>query len=307
MQHTDPETIPLFKPEPELQRLLEARHHDPFTLLGLHRQADREMVRTHLPGAAWVRIAETGYSLERIGNTDLFEWHGQAGSLPDRYRLIWRDCYGAEHVAYDPYCFPEQLSEYDLHLFSERNHWHIYRVLGAHRKKVDGINGVLFAVWAPSADRVSVVGDFNGWDGRMHPMRVRGGSGVWELFIPGLGCDQHYKFEIRTRNNGNIIVKSDPYGQQFELRPATASLVCKESGFRWQDDDWIEHRRNSDWQHGACSVYEVHLGSWRRDNNGHFLNYRDLARGLVDYVSQTGFTHIELLPVTEHPLDASWG
>jgi 1,4-alpha-glucan branching enzyme len=307
MQHTDPEANTPFKPDPELQRLLEARHHDPFTLLGRHRQADREMVRVHLPGAAWVRIVETGHSLDRIGSTDLFEWHGQAGSLPERYRLIWRDRYGAEHVAYDPYCFPAQLSDFDLHLFSEGKHWHVYRVLGAHRKKVDGITGVLFAVWAPSADRVSVVGDFNNWDGRIHPMRVRGGTGVWELFIPGLGCGQHYKYELRTRHGGVNIVKTDPYAQQFELRPATAALICKESGFSWQDADWLEQRRDSNWQHSVFSVYEVHLGSWKRDHNGHFLNYRELARELVDYVGKTGFSHIELLPITEHPLDASWG
>jgi len=307
MQHSDPEADTPFETDPELQRLLEARHHDPFTVLGRQRLADREMVRVHLPGAAWVRIVETGFSLKRVGNTDLFEWHGQTGRLPERYRLIWRDRYGAEHVAYDPYCFPPQLSDYDLHLFSEGKHWHVYQVLGAHRKIIDEITGVLFAVWAPSAERISVVGDFNNWDGRTHPMRVRGSTGVWELFIPGLACDQHYKYELRTRHNGTIVVKTDPYGQQFELRPATAALICKESGFSWQDDDWLEQRRNSDWQHSAFSVYEVHLGSWRRDDTGHFLNYRELARELVEYVTRTGFTHIELLPITEHPLDASWG
>jgi 1,4-alpha-glucan branching enzyme len=307
MQHSDPDEMHPLEPGPELQRLLEARHHDPFTLLGKHGLADREMVRAHIPGAAWVRIVETGYSLERIGNTNLFEWHGEAGSVPDRYRLIWRDSYGAEHVAYDPYCFPLQLSDYDLHLFGEGTHWHVYRILGAHRKKIDGVIGVLFTVWAPSAERVSVVGDFNRWDGRCHPMRVRGGSGVWELFVPGLACDQPYKYEIRTCHNGNIILKTDPYGQHFELRPATASLVCKESTFQWTDAAWLEQRSEDSWQHGPFSVYEVHLGSWKRDEKGHFLNYRDLARELVDYVRQTGFTHIELLPITEHPLDASWG
>jgi len=307
MPHTDPDNAQSPEPGPELQRLLEARHHDPFTLLGKHSLADREMVRAHIPGAAWVRIVETGYSLERVGNTDLFEWHGQAGSVPARYRLIWRDHYGAEHVAYDPYCFPAQLSDYDLHLFGEGRHWHVYRVLGAHRKKIDGVIGILFAVWAPSAERVSVVGDFNNWDGRSHPMRVHGSSGVWELFVPGLGCDQYYKYEIRTRHNGDILLKTDPYGQSFELRPATAARVCKESTFRWTDSDWLQQRCDANWQHSAFSVYEVHLGSCKRDETGHFLNYRDLARELVDYVRQTGFTHIELLPITEHPLDASWG
>ena len=135
----------------DLQRLLEARHHDPFTLLGKHPYEDRERVRAFIPGAAWVRIAESDVQLQRIGNTDLFEWHGPAGQVPDRYRLVWRDSHGAEHDAYDPYCFPPQLSDYDLYLFGEGRHWHIYRILGAHHRQVEGISGVQFAVWAPSA------------------------------------------------------------------------------------------------------------------------------------------------------------
>jgi 1,4-alpha-glucan branching enzyme len=307
MQYTDQESSLPFAPDPEVQRLLEARHHDPFTLLGRHTLADRELVRAMIPGAAWIRIAETGDSLQRLGDTDLFEWHGQAGHIPERYRLTWRDRYGAEHTAYDPYCFTPQLSGYDLHLFGEGRHWHIYRVLGAHGRKIDDISGVLFAVWAPSAERVSIVGDFNNWDGRQHPMRVHGGSGVWELFIPGLGDGQNYKYELRTRNSGNILIKTDPYGQHFELRPATASRVCMDSEYIWQDAEWLAQRSRLDWQGSPFSAYEVHLGSWKRDEGGNFLNYRALARELVAYVRQTGFTHIELLPVTEHPLDASWG
>ena len=307
MQHSDSDdNTPRQFPE-ELQKLLQARHHDPFTLLGRHVLGDKEMVRVFLPRAEWVRIVETGCSLQRIDGTDLFEWHGPAGSVPERYRLVWRDSHGAEHVAYDPYCFPPQISDFDLHLFGEGRHWHVYRVLGSHRRQVDGVYGVLFAVWAPSAERVSVVGDFNSWDGRAHPMRVRGGSGVWELFIPGLGTGQPYKYEIRTRHEGKISLKSDPYGQQFELRPATATLIPEEDTYHWHDDDWIAARQASDWQHAPISIYEVHLGSWKRDEAGDFLDYRTLARELVDYVQETGFTHIELLPVTEHPLDASWG
>jgi len=307
MPHTDPDNPQQAELSADLQRLLEARHHDPFNLLGRHSYADRDLVRVFIPGAAWVRIVETAASLERVGNTDLFEWHGPAGAVPERYRLIWSDSYGAEHVAYDPYCFPPQLTDFDLHLFGEGKHWHIYRILGSHRKQVDGVSGVLFAVWAPSAERVSVVGDFNSWDGRTHPMRVRGGSGIWELFIPGLGSGQPYKYEIRTRHQGRILLKTDPYGQQFELRPATATVIPRDNPYRWQDAEWLERRRREDWQHGPLSIYEVHLGSWKHDPSGRFLNYRSLARELVDYVKQMGFTHIELLPVTEHPLDASWG
>ncbi|NOR41560.1 MAG: 1,4-alpha-glucan branching protein GlgB, partial [Gammaproteobacteria bacterium] len=211
------------------------------------------------------------------------------------------------HVSYDPYCFPPQLSDYDLHLFAEGKHWHIYRILGAHKELYDGVNGARFAVWAPSAERVSVVGDFNDWDGRCHPMHVHGGSGVWEIFIPGLGIGQTYKYEIRTRHHGDIILKSDPYGQHFELRPANAPLVPANQAYQWQDAAWMEQRAESDWQHAPVSIYEVHLGSWKRDADGNFLNYRTLAAELVDYIKLTGFTHIELLPITEHPLDASWG
>jgi 1,4-alpha-glucan branching enzyme len=212
-----------------------------------------------------------------------------------------------EHEHWDPYCLPPQLSDYDLHLFAEGRHHHIYRVLGAHPHAVDDIDGVLFSVWAPSAERVSVIGDFNRWDGRAHPMRVRGGTGVWELFIPGLGPEALYKFEIRNRNTGQVLVKSDPYGQHFELRPSTASRVAKVSDYHWQDQSWLDQRRDGDWLHRPMSIYEVHLGSWRRDEQGRFLSYRELAEQLVEYVGRMGFTHIELLPVTEHPYDASWG
>jgi 1,4-alpha-glucan branching enzyme len=307
MSNTDSVNTPSPGLTADIRRLLEARHHDPFTLLGKHTLADKDRVRAFIPGAAWVRIAENGASLERVANTDLFEWHGPADQVPDRYRLIWRDSHGAEHVSYDPYCFPPQLSDYDLHLFGEGKHWHIYKILGAHKQLCDGVNGVRFAVWAPSAERVSVVGDFNDWDGRYHPMHVHGGSGVWEIFIPGLGVGQSYKYEIRTRHHGDITLKSDPYGQHFELRPATAPLIPANQAHQWQDSAWMAQRAESDWQHAPVSIYEVHLGSWKRDTDGNFLNYRNLAVELVDYLKLTGFTHIELLPVTEHPLDASWG
>ena len=291
----------------DIQRLIDARHHDPFALLGKHNYNDSDLVRAFIPGAAWVRIAENGASMDRMGNTDLFAWHGPANQVPDRYRLIWKDSHGAEHVAYDPYCFPPQITDFDLHLFTEGKHWHIYQILGAHRARIDDIQGVRFAVWAPAADRVSVVGDFNNWDGRCHAMQVRGHSGVWELFIPGLGVGQPYKYEIRTRDHGNIVLKTDPYGQHFEQRPATASRIPAEQSYQWQDTGWMQQRHDSDWQRDPVSIYEVHLGSWKRDESGHFLSYRQLATELVEHVRQTGFTHIELLPITEHPLDASWG
>jgi len=291
----------------DIQRLIDARHHEPFALLGKHNYTNSDLVRAFIPGAAWVRIAENGASMQRMANTDLFAWHGPANQVPDRYRLIWKDRHGAEHVAYDPYCFPPQISEFDLHLFAEGSHWNIYRILGAHKTQVDGVRGVRFAVWAPSAERVSVVGDFNSWDGRCHSMQVRGSSGVWEIFMPGLGVGQPYKYEIRTRDHGLVILKTDPYGQHFEMRPATASRVPAQHPYQWQDAGWMQQRHHSNWLKEPLSIYEVHLGSWKRDEQGQFLNYRQLATELVNHVSATGFTHIELLPVTEHPLDASWG
>ncbi len=167
--------------------------------------------------------------------------------------------------------------------------------------------GVLFALWAPNAERVSVVGEFNRWDGRRHPMRVRGGSGVWELFIPDLEPGHVYKYEIRNRHSGQVFLKADPYAQRQELRPCTASVIAGTSAFDWNDGGYLAARKEADWQHQPMSVYEVHLGSWQRDMEGEFLGFRELAHRLVDYVNEMGFTHIELLPITEHPFDLSWG
>ncbi len=293
--------------EPGLLKIIEARHHDPFSVLGHHIEGEQETVRAYLVNAVSVRIGEDGPILERVADTDLFQWSGPAGTIDTPYRLHWTDQEGNRHVVVDPYQFPPQISDFDLHLFGEGRHWHIYNILGAHPVSVEGVEGVRFATWAPNAERVSVVGDFNQWDGRRHPMAVHGSSGVWELFIPGLEPGMLYKFEIRNRYSGEVLVKSDPYGRQFELRPNTAALVRKEEPYLWQDADWLRRRAEADWQHSPMSVYEVHLGSWRRDSEGNFLNYRKMVVQLVNYVRELGFTHIELLPITEHPLDASWG
>ncbi len=291
---------------PEADRIIHARHHDPFTYLGRHRLGDDEVVRAFIPGATGVRIEESGLALARVRDTDIFEWRGRRGTIPDRYRLTWVSHDGS-HTAHDPYCFPAQLSDFDIHLFGEGRHHHAWRLMGARVHAADGIHGVLFSVWAPNAERVSVVGPFNRWDGRRHPMRSRGGSGVWELFIPGLGEGELYKFELRNRDNGSIHLKADPYGRRFEMRPHNASIVAAESGFRWNDGEWLARRREADWLHRPLSIYEVHAGSWQRDPDGGFLGYRELAHRLVDYARGHGFTHIELLPVTEHPFDGSWG
>jgi 1,4-alpha-glucan branching enzyme len=195
-----------------------------------------------------------------------------------------------------------KLSNFDKHLFSQGKHWHAYRFLGAHCND----DGVLFAVWAPNAEAVSVVGDFNNWDGRVHPMQIYEDNGIWELFISDIKPGALYKFEIRNRH-GHIFLKSDPYGQQFELRPNTASIVTANSDYKWHDDTWLKKRQQVDWQHIPMSIYEVHLGAWQKTEDGEFLNYREIAKRLVKYVVDMGFTHIELLPITEHPFDGSWG
>ncbi|MFY9972880.1 MAG: 1,4-alpha-glucan branching protein GlgB, partial [Chromatiaceae bacterium] len=299
-----PRTAPKL-PEP-LQRIVEARHHDPFEVLGRHPAGARVTVRAFLPWAERARIVEADAELSRIEGTDLFVWEGDASRVPERYRIAWEGKGGNRGSAHDPYCFPTQLGDFDLHLFGEGRHWHAYRFLGSHLKDVEGVSGVQFAVWAPNAERVSVVGDFNAWDGRAHPMRVRGGSGVWELFIPGMGAGGFYKYEIRD-HAGNCHVKIDPYANAFQQRPETAGLITAPSSFRWADDAWMKQRSESDWQRRPFSVYEVHLGSWQRDEEGGFLNYREIAKRLTEYVTDLGFTHVELLPMTEHPLDASWG
>jgi len=289
----------------DLIKIIEARHHDPFSILGAHIQGGKTTVTLFLPDTESASL-ENKLAMERIEGTDFFQWIGSSSKLQKHYQVIRIASNGDQISHHDPYCFLPQISEFDLHLFSEGKHWHAYRILGAHQHKVDGIDGVLFATWAPSAQRVSIISDFNQWDGRKHPMRVRGNSGVWELFIPDISAGEAYKFEIK-HTDGSLHSKMDPYGQQSELRPATASVIAKNSTHRWQDNDWMINRQKSDWLHEPHSVYEVHMGSWRRNEVGEFLTYREMTDQMVPYVKELGFTHIELLPITEHPLDISWG
>ena len=291
----------------DMLKLIEARFHDPFAVLGPHRQDGATVVRALVPRAQEVSIVEGNHRLERIESSDLFQWRGEGTGLPAHYRLAWRDSDHHEYIAHDPYSYPPQLQDFDLNLFREGKHWNAYRFLGAHEHEADGVAGVLFAVWAPNAERVSVVGDFNRWDGRCHPMRVLQGFGVWELFIPDLEPGTLYKFEIRNRDTGQVFLKTDPYGQRFELRPRTAALVPHAQPFPWTDAAWMEQRAHQDWRHSPMAIYEVHLGSWQRGDAGEFLNYRELALRLVQYVRWMGFSHIELMPITEHPYDLSWG
>lgn len=289
----------------DASRLSQGRHTDPFAVLGRHVQGGQVTVRCFRPGAIQVWLVEMNQPLQPLAESGLFIWSGPAESLPLHYRLRWRDANGDEYLEYDPYSFAPQLSLYDLHLFNEGRHLHAYRVLGAHPRQVDGVSGTLFAVWAPNAAQVSVVGDFNGWQGWRHLLRRRGQ--VWELFAPGVDVAARYQFELWIAETEQRLRKSDPYGRGFERRPAVASLVVENAAYPWRDEAWIARRRRFKADQAPLAVYEVHLGSWQRDANGDYLSYGELARRLVAYVSALGFTHIELMPMTEHPLDASWG
>jgi 1,4-alpha-glucan branching enzyme len=288
-------------------KIVAANHHDPFCILGRQPYGKQIKVKLYLPYAESVSFADSDQTIPRIPGTDFFEYIAKPNELPTHYQLAWVDKDGTNHLNYDPYDFGVQLPEFDRQLFAEGKHWHAYRKMGAHLHSVDQVDGVLFTVWAPNAGRVSVVGDFNRWDGRCHPMRSLGGSGIWELFMPGLDAGCLYKFEILNRESQQVVVKTDPYGQQFELRPNTSSIVVPKDTYQWKDQVWLDNRAKSDWLHEPMSIYEVHLGSWKHDHQGNFLNYRAQADTMVQYVKSLGFTHIELMPVTEHPLDASWG
>ncbi|MFP3983314.1 MAG: 1,4-alpha-glucan branching protein GlgB [Desulfurivibrionaceae bacterium] len=292
----------------EIRKIAEARHHDPFAVLGRHPDGNGGVaVRVNIPFAEKVWIENGNLPMERIEGTDVFTWSGEEQQIPYHYRIKWIDDQDAEHIRHDPYTFPSQLSDFDLYLFNQGKHWHAYRFLGSHVTQIEGVSGILFAVWAPNAGRVSVIGDFNRWDGRAHQMKIRGDSGVWELFIPDLGTEAIYKYEIRNSRTGDIFIKSDPYGQYFELRPKTATIAVDKSDYEWRDGDWLKNREEKDWFHAPMSVYEVQLGSWLKGKDGGFLNYREIAQPLVEYVKKMGFSHIQLMPITEHPYDGSWG
>ncbi|HQA58984.1 MAG TPA: 1,4-alpha-glucan branching protein GlgB, partial [Acetivibrio sp.] len=298
----------------EVLRVINAEHPDPFNVLGMHQleSQDAMVVRAYFPNAQTIDVVPLSggqrYKMDRIHENGFFEVVMDDRKDFFKYVLEITDDVGNNFKIYDPYCFMPVLSDFDLHLFGEGNNHKIYEKLGAHPMTVDGIEGTFFAVWAPCAKRVSVVGNFNQWDGRRHQMRSRGPSGVWELFIPGIGQGEIYKYEIKTPHN-EIYVKADPYAFYSELRPNTASIVYDLNGYEWNDKDWMYERDHSNSFEKPMSIYEVHLGSWKRvsnDENG-FHTYRELADMLVEYVKDMGYTHIELLPIAEHPFDGSWG
>jgi 1,4-alpha-glucan branching enzyme len=302
-----PARNPILVPDPLVDQLLAARLHDPFALLGLHRVGEAWHLRVFHPHAeeVWLHLPSGLSPLQRVHPAGLFEWAG--ARRPDGPYVLGLLEDGRMREIHDPYAFAPAISGHDLYLLNEGRLRQGWNVLGSHVEQREGVSGTRFAVWAPNAERVSVVGDFNRWDGRVHPMAVHGGSGVWELFIPGLQGGALYKYEIRNRVSGEIAVKIDPYAQEFERRPGTSPRVRPASSHRWNDQAWMAQRAQWNWQRAPINIYEVHLGSWKRHPDGRFHSYRELAADLVPYVRDMGFTHVELLPVSEHPLDESWG
>jgi 1,4-alpha-glucan branching enzyme len=294
-----------------LAALVGGYHRDPFAVLGPHPENGATVVRVLQPAARDIALhmVTTGaiVPMTKRDAAGIFEARVD-GPVPD-YRL--RVTYPHDHVVEldDPYRYGRVLTDFDLHLLGEGTHHRAFEKLGSHRVAFGGTTGVHFAVWAPNADRVSVVGDFNGWDGRVNPMRLLVPGGIWEIFVPDLPDGEKYKYEIRTRT-GAILKKTDPFALAFEAPPQSAAVVRDISGYDWRDADWMARRAAQNaWLDRAMSVYEVHLGSWARvpEEGNRFLSYREMAHRLVPYVKSMGFTHIELLPVMEHPFSGSWG
>src|SRR5229473_348437 len=296
-------------------------HSTPFDTLGMHPSAGAGapsiVIRTFQPQAIAVSVIrrEVPYPMRCIHPDGFFEavFHGETAFFPYRFSISLPGAIEAPGRSYeieDPYRFRPVLTEFDLHLFGEGTHYRLYEKLGARLMEHDGTRGVCFAVWSPNAERVSVIGEFNQWDGRRHPMRSRGGSGLWEIFIPGLQQGDLYKYEIKTRYQGYIAIKADPFGLLSEMRPHTASIVWDLDRYEWRDREWMVSRKGRQSLEAPIAIYEVHLGSWKRtaDPIGmRWLSYRELAEELVPYVKDMGYSHLELLPITEHPYDGSWG
>jgi 1,4-alpha-glucan branching enzyme len=298
--------------EAAVAAIVGGEHADPFSFLGPHVEAGKVVIRTFLPQARRVSVVDATNGgaiaeLSQVHGEGFFSGPVEGVTRPFAYRLrlLADHC---ETEIEDPYRFPPVLADLDLHLLAEGRHFKSFEKLGAHPARMDGIDGVTFAVWAPSARRVSVIGDFNEWDGRRHPMRSRHESGVWEIFLPGVHRGALYKYEIKTQT-GHVLVKADPYGMQAERPPGTASVVHGLANQPWVDGEWMDGREQRNSRHAPIAIYEVHLGSWRRrpEEESRYLTYRELADELLPYVKDMGFTHIEILPVSEHPFDGSWG
>jgi 1,4-alpha-glucan branching enzyme len=296
--------------EREIELIVQRDHANPHHVLGAHPADGGVVVRAYRPDAVAIRVVpEDGepVELDRIHPAGVFEGALAGAELPFRYRLEVEYADGNSFSLVDPYRFLPALGELDLYLAGEGRHEELYGRLGAHVRELDGVQGTAFAVWAPAARSVSVVGDFNGWDGRLNPMRSLGSAGIWELFVPELGAGSNYKYEIRAQNGG-LLLKVDPYAFRTEVPPKNASVVF-EPAYEWGDAAWVSRRAGTDLWRSPVSIYEVHLGSWRLNplEGNRSLTYVELADELSDYVLDLGFTHVELLPVMEHPFSGSWG
>ncbi|MEQ8964333.1 MAG: 1,4-alpha-glucan branching protein GlgB [Azospirillaceae bacterium] len=293
--------------------IVEARHGDPFSVLGMHEAGGATIIRAFLPDADKVEVVnadsgETDATLDKVHVTGFFE--GEVRRRKETYAYRLRVHWPAGQVEiHDPYSFPPVLGDLDIHLLSEGSHLETWRRMGAHPSVLDGVEGTAFSVWAPNASRVAVVGEFNGWDGRRHPMRLRHGPGVWELFLPGVGPGASYKYEIKGPHGELLPLKADPYAFYAEQPPRTASVVWGPQERPWHDERWMAERKGRNAITAPISIYEVHLGSWRRvvEEGERYLSYQELADTLIPYVKQLGFTHIQLMPVSEYPFDGSWG
>ena len=299
----------------EIERIINFEEHNPAAILGPHVTdvaGNTISIRAYLPRAskAWVHLQDLNRNTEmtRIHGAGFFEAQLANQKLSAPYQIVFADNSGYVEEREDPYFYPTVLSDYDLHLIGEGTHIRSYEILGAHLVDRGNVEGVQFAVWAPNARSVCIVGNFNHWNVGAHPMTVRGSYGIWELFIPRIGESDVYKFGIKSNVTGKTVLKTDPYAFQTELRPHTGAVVSRSDSYTWRDDEWIARRATESQLDKPISIYEVHLGSWmRRGADGEFLAYREFADQLIPYVKEMGFTHIELLPIMEHPLDDSWG
>ena len=305
-----PEAI---RTDPEIEAIVAARHGDPFAFLGMHKTPGGLCVRAVLPGAQQMAVVDSATGAiaaegKRVHPDGFFIAEVPGREEPFRYRLRMSSG-GVTREFDDIYRFSPVLGELDLHLLAEGNHFASYRKLGAHPLVHDGVEGVAFAVWAPNAQSISVVGDFNNWDGRRAAMRRRGGPGFWELFVPGLRAGHLYKYQIHGPDGELLPLKADPQAEQAEKPPGTASVVASPSRHVWRDGVWMAERWRHNDREAPIAIYEVHFGSWRRNlaENGRYLTYRELAAQLVPYVAEMGFTHIEIMPIMEYPFDGSWG
>ena len=297
-------------PSPEeSSRIARGEHHDPHAVLGAHPAVGGTVVRAFHPDASAAELVAPNGGTEAMQPIGEGLWAGFVADLaPGQfgYRVRFTFADGNSWERDDPYRFPPTLGDVDLHLIGEGTHERLYDVLGAHPRTHEGVEGVSFAVWAPNARSVRIVGDFDRWDGRLLPMRSLGATGVWELFVPGIGNGELYKFEVLGRD-GTLRLKADPLAFAMQVRPETASRVWDPSAFEWTDDAWLRERAERDPYRSPMATYEVHLGSWMRNEDGSWLGYRQAAEKLVEHCRRFGFTHVELLPVAEHPFDGSWG